>query len=77
MSTPPFIRRLRTPRQDARNVLLRAELARERDLTRALLGRIDGLQHANESAYHLLSIERGVACHKTNCPWCPAKDGAA
>lgn len=77
MTAPAFIRRWRTRLGDAQSNRLRAQLSRAQDRTRALEQRVADLQHANESAYHLLSLERGAACMKTTCPWCPAMDGAA
>ncbi|MEU3899786.1 hypothetical protein [Streptomyces sp. NPDC045251] len=77
--TSAFIRRWRTRLSDAQTNRARAQLSTEQDRTRALERRVADLQHANEAAYHELAIERGAACLKANCPWCPApvKDGAA
>jgi hypothetical protein len=79
MTAPSYIRRWRTRLSDAQANRLRVKLAAERDRSRALEKRVADLQHANETACHELSIERGAVCLKANCPWCPseAKDGAA
>lgn len=79
--TAAFIRRWRTRLSDVQTNRLRVQLAKEKDRNRALEQRVATLQHVNETAYHELAIERGAACLKANCPWCPApapvKDGAA
>lgn len=81
MTAPGFLRRLRARIDDVQTARLRVELAKAKDRNRMLEQRLADLQHANEAAYHLLSIERGAACLKSKCPWCPTpvpvKDGAA
>ncbi|WND34006.1 hypothetical protein RI578_06720 [Streptomyces sp. BB1-1-1] len=72
MTAPAFIRRWRTRLGDAQTNRLRIQLAKEQDRNRALEQRLADLQHANEAAYHELSLERGAVCLKAKCPWCPA-----
>lgn len=72
MTLPSFVRRWRTRVSDVQTNRLRAQLAKEKDRSRAMAQRLDLLQDANLGAYHALSIANGIPCLRANCSLCAA-----
>jgi hypothetical protein len=79
MTTPGFVRRLRTRFDDAQARHLRAQLAAERARNRALDERLAQLQVANEGAYRDLQTATGGAQFDPAQPFgaIPAAGGTA